>query len=333
MERNGIASRKSGGKKNKVVFVMGATATGKSKLAVDLALQFGGEVINSDKIQLHDGLPIVTNKITPNEQSGVPHHLIGGLHPDSDYSPSDFRRDATRAVENVLSRGALPIVAGGSNRYLEALLDGPSSSFRRRFECCFVWVDAGGDVALLEEYVRQRVDAMVEQGLVEEVRGFFREDGDYSRGIRRAIGVPEMDAYFRMEAAGELIRAGVLEAAVEQIKRNTCVLARRQVGKIRRLSGLPGWNIRRVHVGRVLALKVAGEKRKEDAGAERELWEKDVLGPAARTVEVFLAKGAGERGGAGVGAAVEWYGRGLQFVEAASAVSPRFHGRKAAAAV
>ncbi|KAI5005672.1 hypothetical protein ZWY2020_032915 [Hordeum vulgare] len=195
----GISAAATGNGKAKVVILMGATATGKSKLAVDIALRSNGEVVNSDKIQVHDGLPVVTNKPTVREQVGVPHHMIGGVHPNADYTAADFRRGATRAVESVLARGRLPIIAGGSNNYLEALLDG-ELGFRRRYDFCFLWVDA--ETSVLERYVGDRVDCMVEQGLVGEVREFFRADADYSRGIRRAIGVPEMDAYFRMEAAG-----------------------------------------------------------------------------------------------------------------------------------
>jgi adenylate dimethylallyltransferase (cytokinin synthase) len=261
--------------KGKVVVVMGATATGKSKLAVDLALRFGGEVINSDKIQVHDGLDVVTNKVTPEERRGVRHHLIGGVRPDADYAAADFRRDAARAVESVLVRGRVPIVAGGSNRYLEALLDG--GGFRQRYDCFFLWVDA--DEPVLRRYTSRRVDRMLEQGLVDEVRAFFRPDGDYSRGITRAIGVPEMHAYFRLEAvvalAGDArIRARVLAAAVSEIKANTCRLACRQREKIHRLRTLPGWSLRRLDVTKVLSLKVAGDV--VDADAERAAWERDV---------------------------------------------------------
>ncbi|KAG0537699.1 hypothetical protein BDA96_03G171200 [Sorghum bicolor] len=296
----------SGGRKSKtkvkVVVVMGATATGKSKLAIDLALRFGGEVINSDKIQVHDGLDVVTNKVTAAECQGVPHHLIGGVSPDADYTAADFCRDATRAVESVAERRRVPIIAGGSNRYLEALLDdggeepaaadAGGGAFRRRYQCCFVWVDS--DLAVLDRYIGSRVDCMLDQGLVSEVRPFFRHhDGDYSRGIRRAIGVPEMDGYFRTEAAGALDgdderRARLLAAAVDEIKANTCVLARRQLDKIHRLQGLRGWSdIHRLDVTEVLRIKVGDGAR--NPKAQRVAWETDVVSPAARIVGRFLA--------------------------------------------
>uniref|UniRef100_A0A0E0DPQ4 adenylate dimethylallyltransferase (ADP/ATP-dependent) n=1 Tax=Oryza meridionalis TaxID=40149 RepID=A0A0E0DPQ4_9ORYZ len=340
----------SRGDKGKVVVVMGATATGKSKLAIDLALRFGGEVINSDKIQVHDGLDVVTNKVTDEERAGVPHHLIGGVPPDADYGVDDFRRDAARAVASVLAKGRVPVIAGGSNRYLEALLDGEAGSFRERHELCFLWVDSRP--AALHRYVRHRVDRMVEQGLVGEVRGLFRlDDADYSRGIRRSIGVPEMDAYLRQEATGALLTHGdkykvaLLASAVGEIKANTWRLARRQLRKIHRLRGLPGWSLRRFDVTRVLELKVeaAASSEAECAAA----WEADVVAPAAREVEMFLYGGGGNVvesareeqpvvvekmevvavGGGGAAAAETWCGRRLLETTAA------YHGMEAAAAV
>ncbi|PWZ31563.1 Adenylate isopentenyltransferase 5, chloroplastic [Zea mays] len=288
------ATASGGDNKAKVVLVMGATATGKSKLAIDLALRFGGEVVNSDKIQVHDGLDVVTNKVTAAERQGVPHHLIDGVAPDADYTTADFCRDAVRAVESILERSRVPIIAGGSNRYLEALLDGePPAGFRGRYECCFLWVDS--DLAVLDRYIGSRVDCMLEQGLVREVRAFFRhDDADYSRGIRRAIGVPEMDMYFRMEAAGALdgddddqLRVRLLAAAVNEIKANTCGLARRQLQKIHRLHGLQGWSdIHRLDVTEVLQLKVGNAGNPK---AQRDAWETDVVSPAARIVGMFLA--------------------------------------------
>jgi adenylate isopentenyltransferase (cytokinin synthase) len=347
----------SGGSKTKakVVVVMGATATGKSKLAIDLALRFGGEVINSDKIQVHDGLDVVTNKVTAAERQGVPHHLIGGVSPDADYTAADFCRDATRAVESVLERRRVPIIAGGSNRYLEALLDdggepAAAGGFRRRYECCFLWVDS--DLPVLDRYIGSRVDCMLEQGLVREVRAFFRhDDGDYSRGIRRAIGVPEMDGYFRIEAAGALdgddeLRERLLAAAVDEIKANTCVLARRQLQKIHRLQGLRGWSIHRLDVTQVLQLKVGDAW---NTNAQRAAWETDVVSPAARIVGTFLpavnngvVEGARDNGKdrffltpkevgvPGVCTATEWFGQQLDM--AVMSPSRGFVGLGAAAA-
>ncbi|RWW40356.1 hypothetical protein BHE74_00054232 [Ensete ventricosum] len=263
--------------KDKVVLVMGATGTGKSRLAIDLAAYFGGEVVNSDKMQVYDGLDVVTNKVTDEERAGIPHHLLGGIPPDAEFTASDFRREATRAVESIVRRGRLPIVAGGSNSYIEEMIEGAGREFRRRYECCFLWVDV--QLPLLHAFVAERVDCMVERGLVEEVRGLFDPDVvNYSRGIRRAIGVPEMDRYLRAEVTetDEEAKARLLEAALDEIKANTCKLTCCQLQKIHRLSTLSGWNVNKVDATEVF-------RKKED-----EAWAAQVACPSIDIVAKFL---------------------------------------------
>lgn len=157
--------------KEKVVVVMGATGTGKSRLSIDLATQFPVEVINSDKMQVHEGLDIVTNKITQEEQNRVPHHLLGIVNPNADFTASDFCNMASIAMESILSRRQLPIIAGGYNSYIEALIDDEDFRVRSKYECCFLWVDVA--IPMLHQYRSERVDWMVKNGMVDEVREFF----------------------------------------------------------------------------------------------------------------------------------------------------------------
>jgi adenylate isopentenyltransferase (cytokinin synthase) len=271
--------------KPKVVFVLGATATGKSKLAIALAERFNGEVVNADKIQIHDGVPIITNKVTEEEKAGVPHHLLGVVHPDADFTAEEFRREASAAVARVLSSGRLPVVAGGSNTYIEALVEGDGAAFRSAHDLLFVWVDV--EQALLEWYAALRVDDMVARGLVAEARAAFAgADADYSHGVRRAIGLPEMHAYLAAErvggAASEAELAAMLDRAVREIKENTFALARTQAQKIRRLSKLEGWDVRRVDVTPVLARKADG------ATCDEETWKELVWQPCEEMVRAFL---------------------------------------------
>ncbi|RCV33404.1 hypothetical protein SETIT_7G081400v2 [Setaria italica] len=270
--------------KPKVVFVLGATATGKSKLAIAIAERFNGEVINADKIQVHDGVPIITNKVTEEEKAGVPHHLLGVVHPDADFTAEEFRREAAAAVARVLSSGSLPVVAGGSNTYIEALVEGDGAAFRSAHDLLFIWVDA--EQALLEWYAALRVDDMVARGLVAEARAAFAgTEADYSRGVRRAIGLPEMHAYLVAEREGgaaEHELAAMFDRAVREIKENTFGLARTQAEKIRRLSSLDGWDVRRVDVTPVLARKADG------AACHEETWKKLVWQPCEDMVRAFL---------------------------------------------
>lgn len=94
-----------------------------SKLAVELALRFGGEVINADAMQIYKGLPIMTNKMTTIEQRGVPHHLLGALDEEQDIWPvSKFKSEATEIIHAIRQRGRLPIVVGGTHYYIDSLL-------------------------------------------------------------------------------------------------------------------------------------------------------------------------------------------------------------------
>ncbi|KAM7257603.1 hypothetical protein ACFE04_013344 [Oxalis oulophora] len=265
--------------KDKVVVVMGATGTGKSRLAIDLATRFPAEIINSDKIQVYKGLDICTNKITEEESRGVPHHLLGFLEPDSNFTSQDFTHHASLALESVVARDKLPIIAGGSNSYIDALVN-HCPEFLMKYECCFLWVDVSFPV--LNSFVSDRVDKMVEAGLIEEVRKIFDPNqADYSSGIRRAIGVPELDQYFRTQGIMDTRSQNqFLDKAIAKIKDNTCALARRQIQKIRRLYS----KSKRNNMYRIDATEVF-LKRGDEA---EEAWKNRVMDPTAMMVAQFL---------------------------------------------
>ena len=107
-----------------LVVVLGPTAVGKSRVAVGLALRFGGEVIGGDSIQVYRGFDIGTDKPSSAERRGVPHHLIDTIDPTVQFTAADFVREALAAAQDISSRGRLPIVAGGTGLYLKALVDG-----------------------------------------------------------------------------------------------------------------------------------------------------------------------------------------------------------------
>ncbi|KAK6164711.1 hypothetical protein DH2020_001575 [Rehmannia glutinosa] len=266
-----------GPQKEKVVVVMGATGAGKSRLSIDLATRFAAEIINSDKMQVYQGLDIVTNKITDEERCGVPHHLLGVVDPESDFSAANFRAMASISLKSILGRDQLPIIVGGSNSFIEALVD---TSFRSRFECCFLWVDVA--MPVLDSFVSDRVDKMVERGMVSEVRDFYKPNGDYSKGIRRAIGVPEFDKFFRIESLcdDDETRARILAEAIDSIKSNTSQLARCQLEKIHRLRNIRGWRMHRLDATDVF--------RRRGGEAEAAAWENTVAAPGAAIVSRFL---------------------------------------------
>ncbi|GAB4853928.1 hypothetical protein Ancab_018137 [Ancistrocladus abbreviatus] len=271
--------------KKKVIFILGATGTGKSKLSIDIATHIPAEIINSDKIQVYKGLDIVTNKVSQEEQLAVPHHLLGHvIDPQANYTPKDFAQEVFYVMDNILESGRIPIIAGGSNSYVEALVDDPAYGFNDRFESCFIWLDVDGPV--LRRYVEKRVDDMVRAGLVEEVKELFDPNADYTKGIRRAIGVPEFDRYFREEHnMDEEEKSRVLNEAIREVKDNTWKLCVKQVGKIQRLRDELGWKLRKIDATSVF--------EKSGSEALRE-WDEVVVPPSMEIVTEFLNAPADE---------------------------------------
>jgi tRNA dimethylallyltransferase len=105
------------------VAVVGPTATGKTALAVELALELGGEVVNADALQLYRGMDIGTAKATEAERRGVPHHLLDVLDVTETASVAAYQRDARRRIEELLAAGRVPVLTGGSGLYVQAVLD------------------------------------------------------------------------------------------------------------------------------------------------------------------------------------------------------------------
>jgi tRNA dimethylallyltransferase len=103
--------------------VVGPTATGKSALAIALAEELGGEVVNADAMQLYRGMDIGTAKVTTDERRGVPHHLFDVLDVTETASVAAYQRDARATVERLLSENRVPILVGGSGLYVRAVLD------------------------------------------------------------------------------------------------------------------------------------------------------------------------------------------------------------------
>lgn len=104
--------------------IAGPTASGKSALAIEAALRLDGEVISADSRQVYRGMDLGTGKITPEEQKGVPHHLLDVAHPEEEYNAAHFLRDAKQAEADIRHRGKLPILAGGTGFWIQAFLEG-----------------------------------------------------------------------------------------------------------------------------------------------------------------------------------------------------------------
>ena len=141
----------------KLVVITGPTASGKTALGVALARRLGGEVVSADSMQIYRGMDIGTAKPTPEEMQGVPHHMIDIADPAENYSVSRYAKEAAACVDDILARGKLPIVVGGTGLYIDSLIAGRT------------FADGTADTALRQE-LSERYDEIGGEGLLGELR-------------------------------------------------------------------------------------------------------------------------------------------------------------------
>src|SRR5689334_14275770 len=101
--------------------IVGPTASGKSTLGINVALEINGEIINCDSVQIYKEIQIATAKVALDERHGVPHHLIDFVSPDINYTAVEWAREATTTIEEIESHGRVPLLVGGTGFYLRAL--------------------------------------------------------------------------------------------------------------------------------------------------------------------------------------------------------------------
>jgi len=110
--------------KPKVVVIVGPTASGKTALSIELAKRINGEIISSDSMQIYKDMNIGTAKVTKEEMEAIKHYLIDFVYPNQRYTVSDFKKDATEAIKEILKKGKVPIIVGGTGLYVNSLIYG-----------------------------------------------------------------------------------------------------------------------------------------------------------------------------------------------------------------
>ena len=141
----------------KLVVITGPTASGKTALGVALARRLGGEVVSAASRQISRGMDLGTAKPTPEEMQGVPHHMIDIADPAENYSVSRYAKEAAACVDDILARGKLPVVVGGTGLYIDSLIAGRT------------FADGTADTALRQE-LNERYDEIGGEGLLGELR-------------------------------------------------------------------------------------------------------------------------------------------------------------------
>lgn len=110
--------------KPKVIVICGPTASGKTALSIELAKKINGEIVSADSMQIYKDMDVGTAKTTPEEMQGIKHYLQDFVEPDKRYSVADYKVDAEKAIEEILSKGKTPIVVGGTGLYVDSLIYG-----------------------------------------------------------------------------------------------------------------------------------------------------------------------------------------------------------------
>lgn len=275
--------------KKPLLMLVGPTAVGKTNLSVELAKALNGEIISADSMQIYEYMDIGTAKITDVEKKGIVHHLIDEVTPEVDFSVSDFQKKASSYIDDIVSRGKLPIVVGGTGLYINSLiydLDFTSSvsNWNLRYEykekanaygneyiydelknvdplsaerihvndtnrvirALEVYYETGKPMSLcykdfrkprdefdivmiglrmdrekLYERINKRIDIMIEQGLIDEVKSLI--DRGYSENLTsmQAIGYKEVISYLKDNCS--------LDETVEILKRQSRRYAKRQL--------------------------------------------------------------------------------------------------------
>lgn len=252
-----------------VIVICGPTGVGKTEMSIALAKKLGGEIINGDAYQIYEDLNIGTAKITSEEMQGVPHHLFNILSFKDECSVADYQKVAREKIDEVLSRGNIPIIVGGSGYYLKTILydykfseveqtDFSKYSNEELYEKLKLinpeWasnlhqnnririeraLQAGGEVAPigellydclligitmdreeLYERINKRVDIMLENGLLNEIKQLLEKGATFDMQSMKAIGYKEFSDYFNGNAS--------LEEVVEIVKRNSRRYAKKQ---------------------------------------------------------------------------------------------------------
>ena len=207
--------------KPRIIAIVGPTATGKSDLGVLLAKQCNGEIISADSRQVYCGLDIGSGKITKKEMRKVPHHLIDIRDPKHVYSVAHFQRDGRKAIKDILSRGKLPIVVGGTGFYVDALLTDmslpevkPDAQLRKKLEK----FSASELHAKLRELDPKRAESIDARNPVRLIRAI--EIATYSGPVAPVIISSPYDVlYIGLKADNTILKERILLRLTKRIKR------------------------------------------------------------------------------------------------------------------
>lgn len=229
-----------------LVVILGATSTGKSSLALELAEHFDTEIISADSMAVYKNFDVGTAKPTPEELQRVPHHLINILDAEEKFSVGEFVRRARPIISQLNRRGKIPIVAGGTGLYIQALVEGyemqlgvrneelgvksSSSHYKQTGELIYNAQVFGltTDRKELYDRINQRTQKMFASGLVDEVKNLLASGVSPKAQAMLGIGYKETVEYLQGSAT--------LEETISKVSQATRNFAKRQLTWYRRMN-------------------------------------------------------------------------------------------------
>jgi len=207
----------------KLLIIAGCTAVGKSAFALNLSQSLKMEIISADSVQVYKGIEIATSKPTTSEERICPHHLVNIVSVFDKFNAYNFVELAKAKIEEIASRGNLPVIVGGTGLYIDSLILGfdffGNQSVSHNYNYRFIILEQ--DRGALYKKIDKRVDEMMENGLVLEVKKLREIGVTIDSQCMQAIGYREIWSYLE----GEI----TLNHAVQLIKRNTRNYAKRQI--------------------------------------------------------------------------------------------------------
>lgn len=233
--------------REKVFVILGATSAGKSSLAIKLAEIFQTEIISADSMAVYKNFDIGTAKPTSTELKKIPHHLINILEPEEKFSVMEFVRRAKKIISEINSRGKIPIIAGGTGLYIQALLEGYKFSDDKTKSRESFFAETGELVynarvvgltmnrADLYKKIDERTAQMFSAGLVEEVQKLLSAGINPQAQAMRGIGYKEVVEFLQ----GSL----TLEETISKVSQATRNFAKRQLTWYRRMTYIKFFNI------------------------------------------------------------------------------------------
>jgi tRNA A37 N6-isopentenylltransferase MiaA len=158
----------------KILCVVGPTASGKTDAAVELAAELNGEVVSCDSVQIYKGFDIGTAKPAPEDRRGIPHHMLDVAEPEEEWSAGRYAGEARECISDILKRGKMPVVAGGSGFYLRALTDGLIGLPPASGDWEFIYIGLHPPRDELEQRIKSRTAMMLQSGLIEETQALLK---------------------------------------------------------------------------------------------------------------------------------------------------------------